>query len=843
MKTLFKKRKKKPSALAKNAKKIRKVQQEQSSDRKKQPLLVKLFYLFIYFGLSVVVIVCFGLWLYAMQLSHEYKLDDGALGGSLWELPSRVYARPLELYVGKPVSLAKLKTELDYMDYKPKPAVPAPGTYHITGDQALIYKNAFGYWDGKEPAQLLRVTLKDGKITDMMDMQTLEPVPITRLEPLLIGSIYPKHGQDRVLINLDDTPSVLLDTVVATEDRRFYQHPGIDPKGLARALFQGIKQGRISQGASTITQQFVKNHYLNNERKISRKVKEALIALILEKNYSKQQILEGYLNEIFLGQDGGRAIHGFGLAAAHYFGKPLNELGVHQIATLVALVREPSRSNPFKHPEFAKKRRALILDVMAKQNLISADDATLAKSLPLDVLSAAARVKKDRYYSFLQLVLNRIKAEYNADSLAAGLNIFTTLDPMIQDEAERSVAGALPVLEKRHGLKKNFLQAASVIVNTATAEVVAIVGDRDPNRHGFNRAFQARRQPGSLLKPVVYMAALEYPQRYNLATPIDDSPLVYKSGGKTWKPKNYSKRNKGTVPLIDALVYSYNIPTARVALDIGIDDVVGRLQDLGARADLPQYPSIVLGSVTMSPMEVAQIYESLANGGYRMPLRVISSVTDAHDNPVTRYPMESVKVISDEPYYLITKAMQEIVKRGTAKRLSDKISPQLHIAGKTGTTDDYRDSWFAGFSGNYLNVVWVGNDDNKKTGLSGNNGAMRVWMDIMKDLPLQPLDIAQPANIFEFPVDMTNGLLLGSTCKGQHRSAELPFIGGSEPVNYSDCYVAPVYEAVAPIELQSMDGFSDAGLPAQNPGTGGFTSDDERIARDAQEALGGFGDK
>lgn len=841
---MFKKRKKKASAAEIHTQKIKKAQAEQRIDRKKQPLIFKLFYLTMYFGLSVFLIVCFGLWLYGMQLSHQYQLDDGALGGSLWELPSRVYARPQELYVGKTLKIEDLKTELGYMDYEPDPAVPKAGTYHISGDQALIYKHAFGYWDSKEPQQLLRVTLKDGKVTDMMDMQSLQPVAITRLEPLLIGSIYPKHGQDRVLINLDNTPSVLVDTIIATEDRRFYQHPGIDPKGLARAVFQGIKQGRISQGASTLTQQFVKNHYLSKERKISRKVKEALISLILEKNYSKQQILEGYLNEIFLGQDGDRAIHGFGLAAEHYFGKTLNELGVHQIATLVALVREPSRANPFKHPDFSKRRRALILDVMAGQHLISADDAKLAKSLPLDVLPSAARVKQDRYFSFLQLVLNRLKSEYDADSLAAGLNIFTTLNPIIQDEAERSVASALPVLEKRHGLKKNFLQAASVIVNTSTAEVVAIVGDRDPKRRGFNRAFQAQRQPGSLLKPVVFMAALEYPQRYHLATPVDDSPLVYKSGGETWKPKNYSKRNKGNVPLIDALVNSYNIPTARVALDIGINDVVGRLQDLGARKGLPEYPSIVLGSVAMSPMEVAQIYESLANGGYRMPLRVINSVTDSFDKPVTRYPMESVKVISDEPYYLIIKAMQEVVNKGTAKRLKDKISPKLNIAGKTGTTDNYRDSWFAGFSGNYLNVVWVGNDDNKKTGLSGNNGAMRVWMDIMKDLPLTPLEVAQPANVFEFPIDMTNGLLLGNTCRGRNRSADLPFIGGSEPVHYSDCYVEPeAFESAAPIiSLESESHFESIPDNERYQSTTVFT-DDDRIARDAQHELGGFGDK
>lgn len=828
-------RKKKKTALEKYNRKAKKVYAEQQIDRKKQPLIAKLFYLCLYFGLAVFLITCFGLWLYSMELTRKYKLDDAEMGGALWELPSRVYARPLELYVGKTIKLENLITELTYLEYTKTPAVPEGGTYHVDGEHILIYKNGFGFWDTKEPEQLLRLTLSDGKISEILDMKTLQPVAITRIEPLLIGSMYPKHGQDRLLISLENTPEVLVDTIIATEDRRFYSHPGIDPKGLARAVVSAVKKRQVTQGASTLTQQFVKNHYLTSERKISRKIKEALMALTLEKNFSKQQILEGYLNEIFLGQDGKRAIHGFGLASEHYFGKPLSQLGVHQIATLVALVREPSRANPFRQPEFAKKRRALILDVMVGQNLISAEDAKLAKTLPLDVLPPAVRKKKDRYFSFLQLVKKRINEEYDSETLAAGLNVFTTLNPMIQDEAERSVATALPVLEKRKGLKKNFLQAASVIVNTSTAEVVAVVGDRDPQRHGFNRAFQAKRQPGSLLKPVVFMSALEYPTKYNLATPIDDSPLIYKVEGEVWKPKNYSRKNKGSVPLIDALVHSYNIPTARVVLDIGVHDFVGRLQDLGARQNLPLYPSIALGSVTMSPLEVAQIYESLANGGYRMPLRVINSVTDAEDNPVARFPMESLKVISEEPYYLTVKAMQEIVKRGTARNLKQKIPATFNIAGKTGTTDDYRDSWFAGFSGNYLNVVWVGNDDNKKTGLSGSNGAMRVWMDIMKDLPLTPLELAQPANVFEFPIDMTTGQLMGKSCRGRHRGETLPFIAGSEPVKYSSCYVPPPAPKPQPDVWESEFGTVNSSRD------GNYSGDDERVAEEARKALEAFG--
>ncbi|MBS9777385.1 MAG: penicillin-binding protein 1B [Gammaproteobacteria bacterium] len=772
-------------------------------DTKKQPMMVKLFYMFFYLCVTVGVVGVVGLWLYSIELDRKYKLSEGALDGVLWELPSRVYARPLDLYEGKALTLNNLKKELLYLNYVADPAVSEPGTYHIDGKDILIYKKAFNFWDGEEEAGVLRVTIKNNKVSGLFDLTKLAPIAITRLEPLLIGSIYPKHSQDRVLINLDNTPEILVDSIIATEDRRFYSHPGIDPKGLARALFQAIKQGRVKQGASTLTQQFVKNHYLTRERTISRKVKEALISIILEANYTKKQILEGYLNEIFLGQDGGRAIHGFGLASDFYFGKPLKDLGVHQIASLVALVREPARANPFKHPQYAKKRRSIILDVMVLRNLIAKKDAELAKTLPLDVLPKAERAKKDRYYSFLQLAYKKIHENYDGDKLAAGLNVFTTLDPIIQEQTEDSIASSLKVLEKRKGLSKNFLQAASVVVNSATAEVVAIVGDRDSKRHGFNRAIQAKRQPGSLLKPVVYMAALEYPQKYTLSTLIDDSPLEYRSGGEVWKPKNYSRGNKENVMLIDGLVKSYNIPTARIALDIGINDVIDRLEDLGAREGLPEYPSIVLGAVTMTPLEVTEIYESLANGGYRMPLRVINSITDAYGEPVKRYPMESVQVISKAPYYLTIKAMQGVVNRGTAASMNSTISSKLNIAGKTGTTDDYRDSWFAGFSGNYLNVVWVGNDDNKKTGLSGSGGALKVWMSIMKKLPLKPLDVNIPSNVTEIEVDASDGKLVADFCRKLRKTVTLPFIKGSEPVVYSDC--EEEFEAQRDIELESYD--------------------------------------
>lgn len=766
----------------------RRLFQKHPPDHKKRPLIVSFFVMSFYFCFSIGVILFLGLVLYGFELNREYKLSDNALGGALWELPSRVYARPMDLYQSKDVSQKDLEKELTLIGYSKDRSIHTPATYFVDGNDILIHTQTFAFWDGVETEKRIRISFADNKVAGILDLDSLTPLLLARLEPMHIASIYPSHQQDRILVDLEQVPDILIDGLLAAEDRRFWSHPGVDAKGLTRAVYTAVVNRNASQGASTITQQFVKNHFLSSKRTISRKVKEAVMAIILEMNYEKKDILEGYLNEIYLGQDGARAIHGFGMASEFYFAKPLEGLSVDQIAILIGLVREPGKANPFSNPDYAIYRRNLMLDIMVGQNLLSAEEGELAKSLPLDIVKGELQRKNEYYHSFLTLVYQQLNDAYKKEDLTAGLNIFTTLDPLIQEEAEKSIIDGLADLEKQKGLRKDYLQAASVIINTQTADVLSVVGDRDPARKGYNRAVTAKRQPGSLLKPAVYLSALEYPLRYSLATQLDDSPLTYQSGGTVWQPKNYSKNNKGHVTLKDSLIHSYNIPTARIGLDLGIDDVVSTLERLGARQGIPHYPSIVLGSVTMSPMEVTEIYETLANGGYRMPLRAIRDITDINGNPVERFPISSVKAIEPEPYYLIVTAMQDVVKSGTARRMNSQISPNLHIAGKTGTTDDYRDSWFAGFSGNLLSVVWVGNDDNKKTGLSGSSGALPVWMNIMKDLPQKPLELNIPEGIINKQIDTTTGLLFNSECEGIRQSETLPFIVGSEPVYYSDCY-------------------------------------------------------
>ncbi|UJF24997.1 penicillin-binding protein 1B [Suttonella sp. R2A3] len=741
------------------------------------------YFLVALFILGLVVAVGYGI-----HLDQKYGLSDEDLGGALWSMPAKVYARPMELYQGAEISAERLVRELEILGYHKTDNPVVQNTYSVGENTVTYYAIPFVFWDGAKPPRKIEVSFANGKVTKITNLTTLEPEVLEKLNPLRIANIYPKHREDRILVDLDDAPPVLIDGLIALEDRYFWQHPGIDPKGIMRSIYVTFIKQTGFQGASTLTQQFVKNHYLTNEPTLSRKIKEMLMAIALETHASKQDILEGYLNEIYLGQDGQRAIHGFGLASEFFFDKKLKELNLHEVAMLLALVREPGDANPHRHSEYALERRNLVLDVMFERELISDKDLELAKSLPLDVVDAKQTTDRVLYPAFVNMVSKQLAQYYSQEDLTReGLNIFTTLDPLMQEDTQEAISSGLPVLEQREGLKSEFLQSAAVVVNSTNGEINALVGSRTPGDLGFNRALSAKRQAGSLVKPMVYLSALEWPQLYSLASMIDDSPLNYDMGnGTVWSPKNYSKRNHGQVMLIDGLVKSYNIPTARIALNLGISDVVSTMKRLGGRDDIPTYPSVSLGTVHFTPMEIAQMYETLANGGYYTPLRAIREITSQDGEVIQRFPLSNTKAIEPGPHYLITKAMQEIPRRGTARSMSSKIDPSLNIAGKTGTTDNYRDSWFAGYSGNVLSVVWVGNDQNKPTKLSGSSGALRVWMDVMKNMPLKPLNVAKPGGIVEYDIDPQTGLRAGRGCTGD-RLITLPFIAGSQPQDYTSC--------------------------------------------------------
>jgi penicillin-binding protein 1B len=705
--------------------------------------------------------------------------------GKRWALPARVYARPLELYPGMKLSAEQLTAELTALGYHKDAGNEEPGTFRRNQNELEIFSRPFRFWDKAQASQRLRVEFNDAQVAALNDVEIHIALNLARLDPLLIGSIYPTHNEDRVLVRLNEVPLDLVRALVTVEDRKFYSHHGIDPRGMARALLANLRIGNGTQGGSTLTQQLVKNFYLTAERTLRRKLVEIIMAMLLELHYQKDEILEAYVNEIYLGQEGGRGIHGFGLAGEFYFGRPLNQLQLPQIALLVGLVKGPSHYDPRRHPERALARRNLVLTELARKDFINQEQMVAAKAAPLGV-TAKAPSGTSPYPAFLDLVHRQLRRDYHEQDLRSeGLQIFTTLDPHTQRVAERSLATRLSLLEKQRRIPAATLEGAIVVTSIENGEVLALVGGRNARFEGFNRALDAERQIGSLIKPVVYLTALERPASYTLATLLNDDPLTLREHGtKDWTPNNYDKKSHGEVMLQTALANSYNLSTARLGLAIGVPQIIENIHRLGVERELPPYPSTLLGSSNLTPLEVAQMYQTLASGGFRMPLRAIREILTANSEPLQRYPLAVEQTIEPAPSYLLTTALQTVVREGTAQALNQYLSPDLHIAGKTGTTDDLRDSWFAGYTGDRLAVVWTGRDDNRSAGLTGASGAMTVWGDMMSQLDPEPLLPAQPENIEYVWIDPATRLRADKDCKG---AVELPFIRDSAPNETSPC--------------------------------------------------------
>lgn len=704
--------------------------------------------------------------------------------GKRWELPAKVYARPLELYPGMNLSVSELSAELDLLGYRMTSPPQEPGTYSWSKQTLELTTRPFNFPDGYQDVLNIKIRLANDRVKKIINRLSNDSVPLVRLDPAVIGGIYPDKKEDRVLVKLDQVSEHVISALLAVEDRRFYSHHGIDLRGIARAAWATLSGGSI-QGGSTLTQQLIKNFYLTAERTIRRKVTEMAMALLLEFHYGKEEILETYLNEVYLGQDGNRAVHGLGLASMFFFSKPVSHLDVHEAALLVGMLKGPTYYSPRNHPQRALKRRNLVLRQMADEGFIAVEDLTRFQSEPLGVITRPSRGLSP-YPAFLNLVHRQLRKDYREEDLRSeGLQIFTTFDPRVQRAAENALSRRLARLEKTRGIEPQSLQGAVLVSATQNAEVQAVVGGRDPRYEGFNRALDARRPIGSLIKPVVFLTALQQPQEYTLVTKLDDSPLRYRQqGSEDWTPGNYDKKFHGTVSLREALAHSYNVSTARLGLQLGVSNVMTNLERLGLERNIPGYASSLLGTNSLSPLEVAQIYQTIASGGFRTSLKSIREILTAEGEPLQRYPLNVEQVIDSESSYLINTAMQDVIRLGTAQRLRDFLPLELNIAGKTGTTDDFRDSWFSGITGDRLAVVWVGRDDNQPTGLSGASGAMTVWGTMMADLDPQPLILPEPENIEQIWIDSESGL---RSARGCRNAVKLPFVSGSAPTETAPC--------------------------------------------------------
>jgi penicillin-binding protein 1B len=707
----------------------------------------------------------------------------GEFEGRKWDVPSRVYARPLSLYAGLPLSRDALSLELDAAGYRQVAKAQEPGSYSTRGGDFEIYRRGFVFDDGTQPAMRVRLQLGRTGVDRISTSPGDGDVGLVRLDPAEIASIYPLHDEDRTLVALEDVPELLVTGLQAVEDRQFKHHHGVALRGIARAIVANLRAGRAVQGGSTLTQQLVKNYFLSSERTLSRKANEAIMAVLLELHYDKAQILEAYINEIFLGQQGKHAIHGFGRASEFYFDRSLQDLEPQQIALLIGMVRGASLYNPRRNPQRALQRRNQVLDIFADTGLMSAAEVKQTKSRPLGV-TGQPRSGSSRYPAFLDLVRRQLRRDYRASDLSnEGLKIFTTLAPSDQEYAQRAVSEGLLDLQQR-GLPED-LQAALVLADVASGEVRALVGDRVPRRAGFNRALDARRQIGSVVKPLVYLAALEHTGDYSLLTPVTDEPVSLRQpDGSLWSPANYDKKSHGEMPLVEALVNSYNQATVKVGLNVGVTNIIRKIKQLGVDAEVPAVPATLLGAVELTPIEVTQIYQSLAAGGFSTPLRSVTAVLTPHGDILSRYPLRLMPLDNRDAVAVLNFALTRVVEEGTAKNLHAMLGNDTTIAGKTGTTNERRDSWFVGYTLNRVAVSWVGRDDNRPAGVTGGNAAMRVWAGLFRQLPIEDVSLDMTDDAGYLWVNYEQRALTDPSCSG---AVQIPFINGTEPQQMTRC--------------------------------------------------------
>nr|WP_239642213.1 penicillin-binding protein 1B [Vibrio vulnificus] len=664
--------------------------------------------------------------------------------GQLFQLPTVVYARIQTLYAGENVSRPELQKELDILNYRKVSQPRYPGEYSSSSSKIELIRRPFEFVDGPEADRHVMLHFDASSLTRIQSLESKGDLGYLRLEPKMLGMLEKDTDEQRLFLRREQFPEIMVDALLVTEDRDFYQHDGVSPLAIARAMFVNLKAGRTVQGGSTLTQQLAKNLFLTQDRTLWRKVREAYIALILDYRYSKDRILEAYLNEVYLGQSGNQAIHGFGLASRYYFGQPIQELRIDQLAMLVGMVKGPSYYNPVRFPERTKERRDLVLRLMMQQNMLTASEYDQAASRPLDIQDVPRIASRQPAY-FQQLSMELREKVGEAFQGETGLRVFTSLDPISQDKLEKAISKKVPELGKVAG---NELEAAAVAVDRTSGEIRAMVGGKRTGYDGFNRAINASRPIGSLVKPAVYLTALEQPEKYTLATTLQDTPLSLKgSKGSVWEPRNFDRQFRGDVPLYQALAKSLNVPTVRLGMQLGIDQVSDTLARLGVnRNEIRPVPSMFLGAFSLTPLEVAQMYQTLTNSGRKAPLTALRSVVDLEGHVLYQSLPKSSPAVNEQAAWLTTYAMKQGVAQGTGRYLQNQFA-WAALAGKTGTSNDSRDSWFVGVDGREVTTIWLGRDDNQPTKLTGASGALRVYAEYLKQRTPEKLILPWPKEI------------------------------------------------------------------------------------------------
>lgn len=667
------------------------------------------------------------------------------MDGQIWRLPAEVYSRIESVKISDNLAFDEVIQILLDNEYRQTTMVAAPGDFKLEDDTIVVLRRAFPFPDKPEPQRVLRLRFADNKLNRIEDLVALKAIDEFRLAPKLIAMLE-SDNEDRLAIPLQNYPRLLIDALILTEDRRFYDHHGINPVGIIRALITNIRAGQTVQGGSTLTQQLVKNLFLSSERTITRKANEALMSLLLDWRYDKNRILETYLNEIYLGQNGDTQIHGFELASQFYFGRSIREISLDQIALLVGMVKGPSLYNPWRNPQNALERRNVVLKLMLEHKMIGDELYQLLSQRPLGVQQKGQISRK--YPSFIQTLqadLRRELGEHKISSLL-GARIFTTMDLKQQAQAENAVVNTVSQLQLK--TKNPYLEGAMIVADYRVGEIRAVVGGLQTQYAGFNRALMAKRQIGSLVKPSIYLTALSNPEQFRLNTPINNQPITINvKGSPPWQPRNYDKKYSGSVMLMDALARSLNIPTVNIGMKVGLSKVIDTQKAMGwDNVEIPKVPAMLLGAYTISPYDVTKLYQTIANQGGRIELTTVDTIADRQGNIIYQHDKTAKQVVPQEAAFQTLFAMQQTVERGTARSLQNDYA-DLRLAGKTGTTNDARDTWFVGIDGKNISTVWLGRDDNGETKLTGASGALQIYKDYLSHTYIEKLKLNKPANM------------------------------------------------------------------------------------------------
>ena len=708
-------------------------------------LLLKLFIVF------VVLMAIYGVYL-------DQKIRS-RIDGKVWQLPAAVYGRMVNLEPDMSISKNEMVKLLEATQYRQVSKMTRPGEFTVQAKSIEMIRRPFDFPDSKEGQVRARLTFDGDRLDTIENMDNNRQFGFFRLDPRLITMLSSANGEQRLFVARNGFPDLLVDTLLATEDRHFYEHDGISLYSIGRAVLANLTAGRTVQGASTLTQQLVKNLFLSSERSYWRKANEAYMAVLMDARYSKDRILELYMNEVYLGQSGDNEIRGFPLASLYYFGRPVEELSLDQQALLVGMVKGASIYNPWRNPKLALERRNLVLRLLQQQQVIDQELYDMLSARPLGVQPRGGVISPQP--AFMQMVRQELQSKLG-DKVKdlSGVKIFTTFDSVAQDAAEKAAVEGIPALKKQR--KLSDLETAMVVVDRNTGEVRAMVGGAEPQYAGYNRAMQARRSIGSLAKPATYLTALSQPNLYRLNTWIADAPISLRQpNGQVWSPQNDDKQFSGQVMLVDALTRSMNVPTVNLGMALGLPAIVDTWQKLGVPKDqLHPVPAMILGALNLTPIEVAQAFQTIASGGNRAPLSALRSVIAEDGSVLYQSFPQAERAVPAQAAYMTLWTMQQVVLRGTGRQLGAKY-PGLHLAGKTGTTNNNVDTWFAGIDGREVVITWVGRDNNQPTKLYGASGAMSIYQRYLANQSPVPLNLVAPEDIVDMGVDSSGNFVCG----------------------------------------------------------------------------------